>query len=135
MFKVGQTVWCLLYGKGVVTEIMEESVTSFPVVVEFDKDSEQYASYTLDGKYYSDSNRVLFFSEPTIEAETEPPFASTLIDKNVLLVYKNSDEQYFGTVVQETGNSIAIKTLHRGILYFTKNHVDIYLAELTKVLQ
>lgn len=139
MFKVGQTVWCLLYGEGVVISVKDESEVAFPVAVKFDKELRKCASYTSDGRYYTDSERVLFFSEPKIEAETEPPFKPTLIGKSVLLVYKSSDEQCFGTVVQETRDSITIKYPNRlngdTLEVFTKERIDIYLAELTKVTQ
>lgn len=135
MFKVGQTVWCLLYGKGVVISVKNEPEVAFPVAVEFDKELRKCESYTSDGRYYTDSDRVLFFSKPKIEAETKPPFEPALLDKNVVLFYKNFGKQYFGIVDQETENSITIKSLNGDTLHFAKNHVDIYLAELTKVPQ
>src|SRR5574344_1422693 len=46
MFQVGQTVWDIVRGKGVVTYIEEDA--EYPVVVEFDCEEEDY---TADGKY------------------------------------------------------------------------------------
>ena len=48
MFKVGQKVWCVSFGEGVVSEVGDENQT-YPVVVEF---IGGWASYTEDGKVY-----------------------------------------------------------------------------------
>ena len=58
MFKVGQKVWCAIYGAGVVVEIHQEGVVKCPVEVRFN--NERTCVYTSDGKYYDDSNIVLF---------------------------------------------------------------------------
>ena len=58
MFKVGQKVWCAIYGAGVVTEIQHVIEGVYPVEVKFNDDLTRV--YTSDGKYYDDSNIVLF---------------------------------------------------------------------------
>ena len=58
MFKEGQKVWCAIYGAGVVTEIQHASGGANPVEVKFNDDLTRV--YTSDGKYYDDSNIVLF---------------------------------------------------------------------------
>ena len=61
MFKPNQTVWCLVYGQGVVTEIRHEG--TYPVEAVFNCDDERpghYADYTSDGKYYVGGNVTLF---------------------------------------------------------------------------
>ena len=58
MFKVGQKVWCAIYGAGVVVEIHQEGGVKCPVEVRFN--NERTCVYTSDGKYYDDSNIVLF---------------------------------------------------------------------------
>ena len=58
MFKVGQKVWCAIYGAGVVTEIQHVIEGVSPVEVKFNDDLTRV--YTSDGKYYDDSNIVLF---------------------------------------------------------------------------
>lgn len=68
MFKVGQEVWCLLYGKGKVVKVYDTD--DYPIKVEFDNADSQY--YTRNGKYHVDCNRTLFFSEPKIEAQEFP---------------------------------------------------------------
>ena len=58
MFKVGQKVWCAIYGAGVVTEIQHVIEGVGRVEVKFNDDRTRV--YTSDGKYYDDSNIVLF---------------------------------------------------------------------------
>ena len=79
MFKVGQEVWCLLYGKGKVVKVYDTD--DYPIKVEFDNADSQY--YTRDGTYYVDCNRTLFFSEPKIEAQE---FPSKYVGRLVFLV-------------------------------------------------
>jgi hypothetical protein len=61
-FKVGDRVWCLVYGWGKITQI--DYSEDYPITVKFDNFSVTY--YTVDGKL-SDStkNRSLFFEEIT----------------------------------------------------------------------
>lgn len=68
-WEVGQEVWCLIFGKGVVHSI-DTIEADYPVGAEF---SGEIRFYTKDGKYYDDHHRTLFFSEPKIEAEKFPP--------------------------------------------------------------
>lgn len=68
-WEVGQEVWCLIHGKGVVDNISLED-KQYPIEVDFGYDS---SDYTVDGKYYSNCNRTLFFSEPIVTAELFPP--------------------------------------------------------------
>ena len=54
-FKVGQTVYCLIYGKGIITNINDSSV--YRVRVCFD--SRQKVSYTADGRIFEIANITL----------------------------------------------------------------------------
>ena len=56
MFEFKQKVWCVMFGEGVVRNILA-SDTRFPLVVEFDGKLE---CYTLDGKYVLNTAQVLF---------------------------------------------------------------------------
>ena len=84
-WQVGQEVWCLVFGKGVVSEV-GMGYTTYPVKVDFENDT---IHYTLGGKLYFDRHRTLFFSEPKIEAEKFPPkkpFTPTLKKGDVVVV-------------------------------------------------
>ena len=59
MFKVGQKVWCLIYGQGVVVGVDDEnSPGSYCIDVKFKDDLS--ISYTSDGKIYAEGNITLF---------------------------------------------------------------------------
>lgn len=62
-FKVGDKVYCLLFGSGVVEAI--DLPGSYEVGVKFDNNREG-GEYTKDGKFYLNSLRVLFFSKPDV---------------------------------------------------------------------
>lgn len=83
-WEVGQIVWDVLYGKGVVSAVIEGT---FPVGVMFDDGGHE--SYTLLGSFYEVGTRTLFFSEPKIEAELFPPkkpFAPKLKSGDMVLI-------------------------------------------------
>lgn len=82
-FKVGQTVWDVVYGKGEVVNILQTGL-KYPVVVKF-VDGKRH--FTEDGKSDENYVRTLFFSEPKIIAETEPPFVPTVKKGDVLFTY------------------------------------------------
>ena len=56
MFEFKQKVWCVMFGVGVVRNILA-SDTRFPLVVEFNGKLE---CYTLDGKYVLNTAQALF---------------------------------------------------------------------------
>ena len=61
MFKVGQKVWCLIYGQGVVTEIHDVCYAEmYSVYVKFQREDELNVSYTADGRFHNQGNIVLF---------------------------------------------------------------------------
>lgn len=99
-FKVGQTVWCLLYGKGEVVDTTDLDGGDYPVEVCF-KNTGESEFYTRDGKYYTVANRTLFFSEPQVIAETEPVFEPKLRGKVVLVKNVGGEEVRFGYVEEE----------------------------------
>ena len=59
-FKVGDVVWCVIYGKGVVKNILGQD-KHYPVVVDFENGI-HIVTYTHDGKVSSSAQRTLFFS-------------------------------------------------------------------------
>lgn len=85
-FKVGDTVWCVVHGKGEVIRL-DEDEDDYPVAVQLEDGGVQY--YTEDGKLYSDAvGRSLFFTEPKVEGSITRPFVPTLEGKTVLVHYK-----------------------------------------------
>lgn len=85
-FKVGDVVYCLIWGKGIVKNIYGQYVM-YPVTVDFENGG-NIRTYTHDGKVSSSSQRTLFFSEPKIEALTTRPFTPTLVGKKVFVEKK-----------------------------------------------
>jgi len=83
-FRVGDIVWCLLYGKGEVSSLMgDPEGDTYPMEVCFENGDGNW--YTLDGKLDEVGNRTLFFSEPKIEASVTRPFVPTLVGKMVVV--------------------------------------------------
>lgn len=83
MFKKGQVVWDIVNGKGVVENYYHYN-QPYPVKVVFEDGG--YNFYTDEGKLeVEDKSRRLFFSEPKIEAATEPMFQPVLKEGDKLL--------------------------------------------------
>ena len=74
MFKVGQKVWCAIYGAGVVKRIRQEAEVDYTVVVVFNRnDDEKVVTYTSDGKYYVEGNVMLCpYPVEIVKATTKP---------------------------------------------------------------
>lgn len=117
-WEVGQEVFCLLRGKGVVCSILSKDVP-YPVEVEFE---DTFDRYTIDGRMYDDhKNRVLFFSEPKIEAEKFPPkkpFVAKLKNGDIVFVkHKNLyKECYTLEVDYEDEDAVWFKNENEGYL-------------------
>ena len=61
MFKVGQKVWCLIYGQGVVTEVNDVPYAEmYSVSAKFQKEDKLNANYTADGRFHNQGNVTLF---------------------------------------------------------------------------
>ena len=70
MFKVGQKVWCVMFGEGEVTKILTSS-TRYPLTVKFPGTSVEH--YTLDGKYMTYVAQTLFpYPVEIIKKVTKP---------------------------------------------------------------
>lgn len=104
-FRVGDKVWCVLWGEGVVSDIYDSVSRDYTVEVTFN--SGDSVLYTPNGKYTVEANRTLFFSEPKIEASVTRPFVPTLVGKDVLAVLKTS-QLSFGEVMFEDEHSIQV---------------------------
>ena len=105
-WEVGQEVFCLLRGKGVVTKIRESG--TYPIEVDF---GETYDSYSSDGKLYVEhKNGCLFFSEPQIIAEKLPPkkpFVPVFEEGDkIIVVYRGDGWKNFITVMEEVKDRV-----------------------------
>lgn len=125
-FKVGQTVWCLLYGKGEVVEI-DNIGTDYPVEVCFENTGES-EFYTRDGKYYTVANRTLFHSEPQVIAATEPVFEPKLVGK-VVAVWCNAVDEFVetGEVAYEYKDRLVLTNASS----YSKDYEDYTFHEVT----
>jgi len=103
-FKVGQTVWCLLYGKGKVVEINDKK--TFPVQVAFDSGASD--AYSKLGQVIPGANRTLFHSEPQVIAATEPVFEPKLVGKVVLVKNLGGEDVGFGHVEVELEDYVQV---------------------------
>ena len=125
-FEVGDIVWCLFYGKGIVVRV-SSNMREYPVSVDFPNIDVTNIEYTSDGKFYSVGNRVLFFSEPKVEALTDKPFKSALIGQRIMVML-TTGETRAGTVMTEDEISISISRIDSNIVftYYKKELIAIY---------
>lgn len=119
-FRVGDVVWDVVFGKGLVYKISE--MDYYSIKVEFENGFEK--SFTPDGKIHAESNRTLFFSEPKIEASVTRPFVPTLVGKRVVVRYFDETWTRHPVVVTaETEEEI-----------FTKNGSD-YKCDIVEIYE
>ena len=74
MFSIGQTVWCLIYGQGVVTDVdNERTKETYSVFVKFQNYDELHISYTADGRFHNQGNVTLFpYPVEVVKSVTKP---------------------------------------------------------------
>lgn len=122
LFKEGQVVWDTSYGRGVVTYSTEVQAQ-----VKFDSQKEGNIWFTQEGVYQLGTaarNRTLFFSEPKIEAATEPLFEPTLEEGDKVVCIDKNIEFSSGpaTVIEE--DEKFVKTSEYGLM--GKHRWDFY---------
>lgn len=116
-FQVGDTVWCILNGRGKVISI--DNHGDYSIEVGFGNYNVE--TYTQDGKFYTfNVNRSLYFSEPKIEGETTRPFQPKLIGKSV--VVKSALGNWIGKVIQEDSIIIQLENSQ----CFVKSKIEIF---------
>jgi hypothetical protein len=89
IFKVGDSVYCALFGWGIVSKIDEHKI--YPVCVDFK--NKLNVCYTFDGRYYENSKRTLSFSEYILENfSQERPIELPKIGEDILVYDENNNE-------------------------------------------
>lgn len=108
LFKEGQTVYCSVFGKGVISSVSlidDEIHVEFSVITSF--------NYDVNGIIYGGTSRSLFFSPPVVTGATEPLFEPTLKSGDVVIIscFKDrSDTSRFKIGVVEDENEEFIYT-------------------------
>lgn len=123
MWKVGQTVWCILRGAGRVEEVSETQVC-----VRFSNHPYDYGVwFYLDGRVSPKFNRSLFFSEPKIDAAVVPPFEPKL-KRGTPIIICNKAEGFvgalFGYIVEEFEKTIKVTAGEGETLNWDKDRYD-----------
>ena len=132
MFKVGQKVWDVVRGEGVVTEILKWE--EYPVIVEFDGEEE---SYTADGKYREDyAFPSLYTYEPKIvkaEGGEQASFFPTFEQGDLVQVKFIGSVEIHDTVFvveKETKDAIYMKGNHFFLKSQISNIYSLYREEI-----
>ena len=106
-FKVGDKVYCAVFGEGKVDAI-GAGYESYPLHVKFPSDTQDY---THDGRLSTYANRTLFFSEPKVEGSVKRPFVYTLVGKRVV-INTTEDLCIIGVVNSGTSTTLVIDGRH-----------------------
>ena len=132
MFQVGQKVWDVVRGEGVVTDILKGE--EYPVLVEFDDEDE---CYTAEGKYREDyAFPSLYPYEPKIvkaEGNEETPFFSVFEEGDLVQVKFVGSEEIHDTVFvveKETKDAIYMKGNHFFLKSQISNIYSLYREEI-----
>ena len=132
MFKVGQKVWDVVRGEGVVTDILKWE--EYPVLVEFDDEDE---CYTAEGKYREDyAFPSLYPYEPKIvkaEGDEDTPFIPVFEEGDLVQVKFVGSEEIHDTVFvveKETKDAIYMKGNHFFLKSQISNIYSLYREEI-----
>lgn len=132
MFQVGQKVWDVVRGGGVVTDILEWE--GYPVIVEFGCEEE---SYKADGKYYEDHLfPSLYPYEPKIikaEGNEDTSFIATFECGDLVQAKFVGSEEIHDTVFvveKETKDAIYMKGNHFFLKSQISNIYSLYREEI-----
>lgn len=93
MFKVGQKVWCVMFGEGVVTSVLPEGA-KYPVEVNFG--GGVYDHYTIDGKYTPNATQTLFpYPVEIVKKVAKPSINWEHVDSKFNYLAEDSNEDAF----------------------------------------
>lgn len=122
MFEVGQTVWDVRKGSGVVTET--KNAGPWPIRVRINHNGATHG-YTLDGKYQtSDLNRSLYFSEPIVSGATTPPFTRKTKDGDTVVLRSKTENGVAVVIVVSSEDKYSI--CDRNTVRWTKSGYTIH---------
>lgn len=96
-FKVDDEVWCLVYGKGVVVEIIEKDQERYydtSVIVKFEE-IEYTISYGIDGKIDVDCNRTLFVVKRNVKEKDIKELYFKLLDEVEEVKFEFNNYNYY----------------------------------------
>jgi len=99
VFKVGDRVYCIIRGWGIVSNISCTGVNGYdyPITVEFQNDWLEHGTYTLDGRYFPESKPTLSFTEYTIQGfSQERPI--NLPEVGELCLVRDGDDEVWKAV-------------------------------------
>ena len=95
MFSEGQTVWCLIYGQGVVTDVdRERTVETYSVFVKFQNNDDLIISYTMEGKFHNQGNITLFpYPVEVVKSVTKPSIDWSHVSSEYNYLIQDSDDE------------------------------------------
>ena len=98
--KVGDKVWCVKFGWGIINKIDDRGIYGIRVEYIDTQGMTQYYSFTFDGKDYpSDIRPILFWNEikmPTAEEDRRPfNLVEFLKDKAESIQFEGSETNYY----------------------------------------
>lgn len=138
--KVGDKVWCVKFGWGVIASINDEEIYGIRVEYIDTKGMTQYYSFTLDGKDYpSDINPILFWNEiklPTTEEDKKPfNLVEFLKDKTEPVQFTNGAYNcyiYYGSLRERFYCDSSSMSDHIGTVYLRQDGIQDVVKELNE---
>lgn len=112
MFKVGQTVWCVLRWKGCVKEVRHDGT----VLVVFTNGAT--STFNSDGSWGPDKRRALYFSEPIITGSLNPPFEPSLSKGDLVVVCSNLQSDNSTLFTRIVDEELEDRIISNGLVYF-----------------
>ena len=108
--QVGDRVWCLLHGWHPIIDTQHN--VNYPILT-------RKGSYTIDGRYYSNNGRVLFWDEVIITPPPKP-LPKLEVDTKVL-VWDNEDKLVRKRYFSHFDNTNNIHVFAQGATSWTKD--------------
>lgn len=138
--KVGDKVWCVKFGWGIINKIYDDEVYAIKVEYIDTKGMTQYDSFTFDGKYYkSDINPILFWNEiklPTTEEDKKPfNLVEFLKDKTEPIQFTNGASNcyiYYGSLGERFYCDSTPMSDRIGTVYLRKEGIQDIVKELNE---